>query len=168
MSIQHMLLLSLLHVPPRMPTEMGSAYQNSLCVDAHARPRLWNKRRVLWGTVGKEHIQSDSHSVCVHVQVCVCLFEPACACVWVFAYVWEGRLCWSVPESWKWQGGTVGKKILAVCAETDHGGGAVPLASGHLQQHVWKSKNTLLAMRARFNHCDKRKRARHLKQTKNW
>lgn len=45
--------------------------------------------------------------------------------------------------------------VLSVCAETDHGGGAVPLASGHLQQHVWKSKNTLRAKRARFNHCDK-------------
>lgn len=30
--------------------------------------------------------------------------------------------------------------ILSVCAETDHGGGAKPLASGHLQQHVLESK----------------------------
>lgn len=110
-SIQHMLLLSLLHVPPRMPTEMGSVYQKTMCVCAHARPRLWNKRRVLWGTVGKEHMQSDSHCVCVCTCACVrvCVSIWARACVWVFVYVWEGRLCWSVPECWKWQGGSVGK-----------------------------------------------------------
>lgn len=41
--------------------------------------------------------------------------------------------------------------VLSVCVETDHGDGAMPLASGHLQQHVLKSKNTSPAKRARFN-----------------
>ena len=118
-SIQHMLLLSLLHVPPRMPAEMGSVYQDSLCVVCVC---VCVRMHVLVCGTSAESSEAQSGrntrnltlTVCTCACMCVCLFVCVCVClfvcVWVFVYVWEGRLCWSVPECWKWQGDTVGKR----------------------------------------------------------
>lgn len=127
-SIQHMLLLALSLSCISLPgcQQSWEMCIRTLWVCAHACPRLWKKCRVLWGTDGKEHTQCDSRyayvSRCARAYVCVCL------CVRE-ATLLERASAESDKEA-QWE------KILAVlsvCAETDHGGGAMPLASVHLQ-----------------------------------
>ena len=155
-SIQHMLLLSLLQVPPRMPAEMGSVYRDSTCVCAHACLRLRNMRR---GPL--RHSREGTHaiwlSLCLHVctRVCACVHTViyVCVCLGTGVCVRRATLL-ERARALKVTRRHSGERLLAVlpaCAVTDHDGGVMPLASGHLEQHVWKSKNTLPAKRARFN-----------------
>ena len=161
-SIQHMLLLSLLHVPPRMPAEMGSVYQDSLCVVCVC---VCVRMHVLVCGTSAESSEAQSGrntrnltlTVCTCACMCVCLFVcvcvSVCVCLGICVCV-RGATLLERARVLKVTRRHSGKKILAarsVCAETDHGGGAMPLARGHLQQHVWMSKNTLPATRARFN-----------------
>lgn len=146
-SIQHMLLLALSLSCISLPgcQQSWEMCITTLWVCAHACPRLWKKCRVLWGTDGKEHTQCDSRyayvSRCARAYVCVCL------CVRGATLLERAR----VPKVTRRHSG---KRSLLYCLYVQKQTTVVEPCHWLVytyRQHVWKSKDSLPNLRAKFN-----------------
>lgn len=159
------LALSLAY-PSQDASRDGKCVSQLLCVFVRTHvPRLWNSP--------PRRSREETHAIWLSLCTCMCVHTSICGsctclgiCVYVYVCVWEtereGRFCWSVPECWKWQGGTVGKDpCRAVCEQKQ----TTAMEPCHWLVDIYSNmfgnpKNTLPAKSARFNHWDKMKRSK--------